>query len=100
LAKVFVTYEQPKDQEGFEKHYFGVHIPLVQKLPNLKDATISRVLQSQNTDKNLYLIAQLEYDNLADLNESLASPVGQEVQQDVGNLVMYLKHPPVISIAE
>lgn len=100
MTKLVVIYDQPKDQEGFEKYYFGVHIPLAQKLPNLKNASIGRVLQSQNTDKDLYLIAELEFESVSDLNAALGSGIGQEVQQDVGNLLAYLHNPPVISVVE
>jgi uncharacterized protein (TIGR02118 family) len=100
LAKVLVTYEQPKNQDQFEQHYFGVHIPLAQTLPNLKNASVHRVLQSQNTDANLYLIAELEFENAAVLSESLASETGQKVQKDVLNLLEFLHNPPVITIVD
>lgn len=100
MAKVLVTYQQPTDQEGFERHYHNVHIPLVQKLPYLKGAEIHRVLQAQNTSENYYLFAELLFDNPAFLSESLASPEGQEVQGDVLNLLPYLSKPPVILIVE
>lgn len=69
MTKILVTYEQPKNTEGFERYYFEVHSPLAQKLPNLKNASVYRVLQSKNTDANLYLIAELEFENLTLLNE-------------------------------
>jgi uncharacterized protein (TIGR02118 family) len=100
MAKLLVSYEQPKNQEGFENHYFNVHIPLAQKLPNLKNASVYRVLQSQNTDANLYLIAELEFENLSHLNEAMASTIGQEVQNDIPNLLEFLTKPPVISILQ
>ena len=100
MAKLIVIYNQPNNQAGFDEHYFHVHIPLAQKLPNLKNASINKVLQAQHTDANLYLIAELEFDQVALLNESLASPEGQMVQKDLGNLLEFLDTPPVIIITE
>ena len=31
MAKMIVMYEEPKDKEGFENHYFSVHIPIAEK---------------------------------------------------------------------
>ncbi|BCJ88367.1 EthD family reductase [Effusibacillus dendaii] len=100
MAKVIVIYEEPKDKEGFEKHYFDVHIPLAKKLPTLKNAAINRVLHGENTDQNMYLVAELEFEDVDTLNQSLSSAEGQEVQGDVANLVPFLNKPPIILIAE
>jgi uncharacterized protein (TIGR02118 family) len=100
MAKLIVMYQEPKDKAGFENHYFHVHIPLAQKLPNLRGASVHRVLQSQNSDRNEYLIAELEFDSVELLTQSLGSPVGAEVSGDVAHLMRFLHQPPVILIAE
>ena len=100
MAKLMVLYEQPKDQEGFEKHYFNVHIPLAEKLPNIKGAEVHRVLQTQNTDDKLYLFAELQFESPEVLGKSLSSPEGQELSGDLKNLMQYLNKPPVISIVD
>ncbi|WP_046181201.1 EthD family reductase [Domibacillus tundrae] len=100
MVKMTVIYEQPKDKEGFENHYYDVHIPLVQKLPNLKNLSYQNVLQTQNTDADLYLIAQLEFENMEAFQESMASELGQEAQNDGGKLVKFFNKPPVILISQ
>ncbi|MGG3467772.1 EthD family reductase [Neobacillus pocheonensis] len=100
MAKLLVMYDQPKDQEGFEKYYFNVHIPLAQKIPNLKGAEVHRVLQVQNTNENLYLIAELHFENPQTLAQGMASPEGLEVQGDVLNLMQFLNKPPVVAIVD
>ncbi|WML50613.1 EthD family reductase [Neobacillus sp. PS3-34] len=71
---MIVVYDQPKDQEGFEKYYNEVHIPLVQKIPNLTGAEVHRVLQSMYTEDKLYLIAELQFENPESLTQALATP--------------------------
>jgi len=100
MAKLIVIYDQPKDKEGFENYYFNVHIPLAQKLPEIKGAEVHRVLQSQNTDANLYLFAELQFDNPELLGKAMSSPEGRELQGDLKNLMQYLTKPPVISIVD
>ena len=100
MAKLIVTYEQPKDQQGFDRHYFEVHVPLAKKLPNLKDMSVNRVLQSQNTDAPLYLFVQLDFESTEALSSAMESPEGKAAVDDVGNLMEFLNKPPVISIAE
>jgi uncharacterized protein (TIGR02118 family) len=98
MAKVIVIYDEPKDKDGFESYYNNTHIPLVKTIPNLRGATINRVVQGLNTEKNVYLVAELEFEDLDTLNQAMASEKGQEVQVDVANLVPFLNRPPVILI--
>ncbi|MFC4807881.1 EthD family reductase [Paenibacillus sp. GCM10023250] len=100
MAKLMVIYEKPLDVEGFEKHYFGVHMPLVKKLPKLIGASALRVASAQNTDEELYLVVEAEFGSTADLHAALASAEGQAVTADVANITPFLKRPPVILIAE
>ncbi|MFP7295849.1 EthD family reductase [Neobacillus niacini] len=100
MAKVIVIYDQPRDQEGFEEYYYNVHIPLVKKMPYLNGAEVHQVLQTQNTSDQLFLFAELRFDNLEALNQAMSSPEGIEVQGDVKNLMPYLSKPPIISIVE
>lgn len=100
MAKIIVLYEQPKSQDEFEKHYFDVHIPLVKKIQRLKDASVNRVVQTQNTTLDLYLVAQLEFESMDDLNDMLVSEEGKAVLDDVGVLTGYLPNQPVVTIVE
>lgn len=100
MAKMIVIYTQPKDQAGFEKYYNEIHIPLVQKIPNLTGAEVHHVLQSMYTEEQLYLIAELKFESPQTLTEALATPEFQEVQGDVKNLLKYLDKPPVVAITD
>jgi uncharacterized protein (TIGR02118 family) len=100
MAKMIVMYDQPKDVEGFEQYYHEVHIPLVEKVPNILGAKVQRVLQSMNTTEKLYLIAELEFENPAVLTQSLATPEFQAVQSDLANIMKYLNKPPVVAIVD
>jgi len=100
MAKMIVMYDQPKNKEGFEKYYNEVHIPLAEKVPNLKSAGVHHVLQTMNSDQQLYLIAELEFETPEILAKSLATPEAQEVQGDLRNLMEFLNKPPVVAIVD
>ena len=42
-VKLVVLYTQPDDPAAFDEHYFGVHMPLVAKLPNLQRTETGKV---------------------------------------------------------
>ncbi|MBV7509369.1 EthD family reductase [Bacillus sp. sid0103] len=100
MAKIIILYEQPKDKEGFEKHYFDVHVPLGRKIPHIKSESIRRVIQTQNTSLNFYLITELEFESMDTLNQALSSPEAKDAKADGIDLFKYLNNPPIITIVE
>lgn len=100
MAKMIVMYETPKDKEGFESYYFNSHIPLAEKLPNVKSSSINRVVNVQNSDLNLYLIAEIEFENVEDLQEALRSEEGKKVTDDLKNILPFLEKPPIVTITQ
>jgi uncharacterized protein (TIGR02118 family) len=100
MAKMIIMYEEPKDKDGFERHYFNVHVPLGKKIPNIKSETIQRVIHSQNTDLKLYLIVELEFENMDALNQAFTSPEARAAEEDGPQLFKYLHKPPIITIVE
>lgn len=100
MAKMIVMYEQPKDKEAFDNYYFNVHIPIAEKLPNVVGSTVSRVANVQNTDLDLYLIAEIEFESLDVLMEALGSDIGKQVTGDLKNLMPFLEKPPIVTMTE
>ncbi|WP_077211634.1 EthD family reductase [Bacillus dakarensis] len=100
MAKLIVMYEEPKDKDGFEKHYHDVHIPLVRKMPNIREVAVQRVLQTQNSDVNYYLVAELIFEDMETLSKAFASPDAQAAQNDMANLLPFLNKPPVTAILD
>ena len=77
-AKLVVTYKHPENPEEFDKKYFETHLPLAEKLPGL--ARIEVVKPKKNImggDNPYYMIAELTFDSMDDLQKALMSPEGQ-----------------------
>lgn len=100
MAKMIIMYEKPKDIEGFEKYYFDVHFPIAQKILNIRSESVHRVLNTQNSDLQLYLIIEIEFENIDALNFALASPEAKAANEDVSNLMKFLHKPPIITIVQ
>jgi uncharacterized protein (TIGR02118 family) len=100
MAKMVIMYEKPKDTEKFDEHYFNIHVPLGRKIPNIIKDSVHRVVDTQNTDLNLYLITVLEFENLEKLQEAFASPEARQAEEDGPNLFQYLDKPPIITILD
>ncbi|MDQ0157741.1 EthD family reductase [Robertmurraya andreesenii] len=100
MAKLMIQYQQPADKKGFEEYYFHTHAPLAQKVPNVKGSSINRVVKAQNISLDLYMIIELEFENLQILQQTMATPEWNDVMQDAQNLDKFLNEPPIIVITE
>jgi uncharacterized protein (TIGR02118 family) len=86
MVRFLVLYDTPQDPEAFERHYRDVHIPLARNLPGLRRYSVSRNGIPIRGGEPYYLVAELDWDDLAALREAFQSPVGQATAQDVSNL--------------
>jgi len=65
---------------AFDKYYNEIHIPLAKQLPGLVRYTISRNLAA---NAPYYLIAELDWADMASAQAALRSPVGAACAADV-----------------
>ncbi len=86
MIRFLVLYERPHDVEAFDRHYFGVHVPLAKRLPGLRRYSVSRRPVRVRGPEPYYLVAELDWDDMADLQRDFASPLGQETARDVDHL--------------
>jgi uncharacterized protein (TIGR02118 family) len=86
MVRFLVLYQRPTDVAAFERHYFGVHVPLAKKLPGLRNYAVSRNNSPVRGPEPYYLVTMLDWDDMASLQRDFASPLGQETGRDVENL--------------
>jgi len=85
-VRFLILYQQPPDVAAFERHYFGVHVPLVKQLPGLRRYTVSRDPSHVRGASPYHFAAELDWDDLPSLQRDFASPAGQEAGRDVEKL--------------
>jgi uncharacterized protein (TIGR02118 family) len=83
MIRFLVVYETPADAAAFDQHYRDVHIPLVKKLPGLRQYTISRNAIPVQGAEAFYLIAELDWDDMGSMQAAFATPEGQATAADV-----------------
>jgi uncharacterized protein (TIGR02118 family) len=83
MIKFLVLYNTPEDTTAFDRHYREVHIPLTKKLPGLRRYTLGSHATAIRGGEPYYLIAELEWDDMAALQKAFQSPEGQATAQDV-----------------
>ena len=76
----------PQNAAEFDRHYRAVHIPLAKKLPGLRRYTLSRNAAPIRGGDPYYLIAELDFDDMASLRKAFQSPQGQATAADVASL--------------
>ncbi|MEP7023009.1 MAG: EthD family reductase [Actinomycetota bacterium] len=86
MVRFLVLYDQPRDPAAFDRHYRDVHIPLTKQLPGLRRYTLSRDAAAVRGGKCYYLVAELDWDDMAALQQAFQSPQGQAAATDVPNL--------------
>ena len=75
-------YNTPLDQADFDRHYQEIHVPLVRKLPGMRRYTLSKNAVAVHGEA-YYLIAEMEWDDLAAMQAAFASPEGVATAEDV-----------------
>jgi uncharacterized protein (TIGR02118 family) len=84
-AKILVIYPRPADPEKFAKYYFQKHMWLARQIPHVQSITFSATPPVALAGTAPYLITEILFDSMADLQEALASPEGQATAADVPN---------------
>src|SRR5262245_54995934 len=86
MASLVVLYKTPKDTAAFDKYYFDTHAPLAKKLPGARTRDVSkRMVASPARPSDVHLVALLQFDSLAAIQQALTTPEGQAAAGDLSN---------------
>lgn len=88
-ARLLVQWGRPDDPAAFERHYRQVHVPLALQIPGLRRYTLSHDITPVRGEEAYYLIAELDFDDLAALQAAFQSPEGQATAADAANLAQH-----------
>lgn len=83
MVKLIAMYRTPADAEEFDKHYFEVHMPLIYKMPGLLKTEVSRLSGMPGQDTKYHIMAEMYFESMDKLNESLASAEGKAAGKDL-----------------
>lgn len=84
MAKLIALYKQPEDKEAFDKHYNEVHVPITEKIPGLREIRVTKFsITPMGKPSPYYLMCEMIYDNMDDLNNGLRSEEGRASGKDL-----------------
>lgn len=86
MVRLLVLYQEPSDPGAFWRHYREVHVPLAHQLAGLRRYTLSRNIAPIRGGEPYYLVAELDWDSMADLQAAFAAPEGRATAKDVAHL--------------
>jgi uncharacterized protein (TIGR02118 family) len=82
-VKLVVLYTQPDNPEEFDRHYLGVHGPLVDKIPGLDRWEGARFVAAADGGEGTYFrIAELYFADQDALQAALGSDEGKQTAAD------------------
>ncbi|ART71490.1 hypothetical protein BTO20_25695 [Mycobacterium dioxanotrophicus] len=82
MHDVIVLYNRPAAPDAFDAYYRDTHIPLVHKLPMLREFSWGKVTDQ---DSPFYVLARLSYASSEDAAASLTSVPGKAAVDDLAN---------------
>lgn len=86
MARMVVIYRTPRDIAAFDRHYFGVHVPLAKKIPGLRKYEISDgPIATPGGAADVHLIGTLHFDDVAAIQKAFASAEGRAAGADRRN---------------
>ena len=86
MAKLTVLYRHPTDPAAFEEYYADNYLPLVEKIPNLRQFEAGKIIATPDgSEPPYYRIAELWFESVEQLQSSLGSSEGQAAAEDIQN---------------
>jgi len=84
MVKLVVAYGAPEDSAAFDAHYASTHVPLVEKIPNLRRFEAGKILGTPDgSAAPFYWLAELWFDSVEELQAGMGSSEGQAAGADV-----------------
>jgi uncharacterized protein (TIGR02118 family) len=86
MVKLVVLYGAPEDPAAFDDHYATTHVPLAEKIPNMRRFEYGKVLGTPDgAPAPFYYLAELWFDSADELAAAMGSPEGAAAGGDVAN---------------
>jgi uncharacterized protein (TIGR02118 family) len=86
MVKLVVAYGTPDDPAAFDDYYAKTHVPLVEKIPDMRRFEAGKVLGTPDgSAAPYYFMAELWFDSTEALQAAMGSAEGQAAGGDVPN---------------
>ncbi len=83
MVKLIALYKTPENKEEFDNHYDKIHTPLVMQIPGLRKLEVTKITGSPIGESKYYLMAEMYFDSVDEMNLGNASPQGKATAKDL-----------------
>ena len=80
--KVVALCAKPENPEAFLKHYYEIHVPMVEKIPHLQHMSVREITSSPIGNAPYFLMNEMTYADQASFDEAMKSPENKAVGED------------------
>ncbi len=88
--KLVALFNQPQDPAAFDRAYFETHLPLIAKVPGLRQTQVHQITRNLS-GTNYYIMTEMTFDDEAALKAAMRSPemaaAGANLQTFAADLV-------------
>jgi uncharacterized protein (TIGR02118 family) len=85
MSKLIVLYPAPENPDQFARYFRETHMPLVRKMPGLKDAAYGPSTSLDGTPGSFFWTFVGTFDSLQAIHDALGSPAGKATVADIPN---------------
>ncbi len=85
MPRLVVLYNAPEDTAAFDAHYRDVHTPIVESYPKLRRLTTCKPEGVGGRPSPYYLMAEMAFDTLEELDAAMMSDAGAASARDLRN---------------
>ncbi|MFN2146764.1 MAG: EthD family reductase [Anaerolineales bacterium] len=78
MHKLMILFRTTADPIELETRWSQNFVRLAEKMPGLRRVSVSRILGGPGGQVDLHLVHEFYFDNLAAVQQAMASPEGQE----------------------
>ncbi|HMA33738.1 MAG TPA: EthD family reductase [Chloroflexia bacterium] len=83
MIKLIALYKRPEDVDAFEQHYNAIHVPLIRKVPHLRNLVAGKVWGAPRGEPAYYRIAEMWFDDRAAFDQAMASDENRAAGKDL-----------------
>jgi uncharacterized protein (TIGR02118 family) len=86
VVRIVSLHGRPTDPNEFDRYYRDTHMPLVQGIPGVRNIRFGRVVRTADgSPPPYYVVSDVYFDDMEDLETALGSPEMVEAISDVPN---------------
>lgn len=83
MVKLIIFFRKPADVDAFEEYFSNTHVPLINAMPNMRRAAVTRALGAPRGEPPFYLIHEVYFEDLPALTYALNAPEGRAAGADL-----------------